>query len=104
MILLKISSQNEEKLERIAEILLRDNLAIDINILQNLVKWERQNEKLVKTQVNLLTAKTKALLFQQIINRFEEEFPNDMPEVYSLPIVNMDWEQSQKLAESVMSI
>ena len=97
MVFLRISSKSESKIERIAEILLKEKLAIDLNIRRNIERLEYKKGKVHSTSIFLLTGKTKGLLFTTIDNRLVEEFGKNMPEIYSLPIVNMDWEQARQL-------
>ncbi len=99
MILLRIVSKNEKKIERIAEILLRENLAIDVNIQRELERMELLSDKLVSSKVYRLTAKTKALMFSKIDRRLNVEFLENLPEVHALPIVEMDWSQAEVLKE-----
>lgn len=99
MILLRILSSSERKIERIAEILLTEKLAIDVNIQRELERVNLVSGKLSSSKVVRLTAKTKALLFKKIEQRLNEEFPDNLPEVHALPIVEMDWDQARKLKE-----
>lgn len=101
MILLRIVSRSEKKIERIAEILLRENLVIDLNIQRSLERVELINGKLTSSNVCRLTAKTKALLFKKIDRRLNQEFPENLPEVHALPIVEMDWDQARTLKDSL---
>ena len=97
MILLRIVSKSKKKIERIAEILLQENLAIDLNIQRELDRLELVSEKMVSSKVYRLTAKTKALMFSKIDKRLNDEFADIMPEVHALPIVEMDWSQAERL-------
>lgn len=97
MILLRIVSRSEAKIEQIAELLLRHNLAMDINIKRHVDRAELVNGKLSTGRIYLMTAKTRALLFTQVDQLLNEEFPDNLPEVYALPIVEMDWEQAKTL-------
>lgn len=99
MILLRIVSSSEKKIERIAEILLKEKLAIDVNIQRELERVELVSGKLSASKVYRLTAKTKALLFKNIDKRLNEEFRDNLPEVHALPIVEMDWNQARQLKE-----
>lgn len=48
--------------------------------------------------------KTKALLFNTIDELLKEKYKDNMPVIYSLPIVNMDWEQSKNLVNDVAKV
>ena len=97
MILLRLVSNSEAKIESIALLLLRENLAIDVNIQRGLERVELSAGELISTKIYRLTAKTKALLFSKIDERLNDEFPNNLPEVHALPIVEMDWNQAELL-------
>ena len=97
MILLRIVSRSESKIEQIAELLLRNRLAMDINIKRHIDRAELVNGILSTGRIYLITAKTRALLFKQVDKLLNAEFPDNLPEVYALPIVEMDWEQAKSL-------
>ncbi len=102
MILLQIVSRSEEKIDRIAKILLEEKLGIDLNITRNMERINFINNEKVLSAVHLLTAKTKAVLFPQIDTRLRDEFGDSIPEVYSLPIIHMDWLQAEELMSDVI--
>ncbi len=49
----------------------------------------------------LITCKTKALLFESIEKKLQENFKNQYQDIYALPIVNMNWEQSQEIKNNL---
>ena len=101
MIFLRIVSTSEPKTERIAKILLEERLVLDVNIKRHIERAELVNGELKCSKIYLLTAKTKSTLFDVIDKRLNEEFPNNLPEIYALPIVEMDWKQAENLTKSV---
>lgn len=104
MILLRIVSKSEAKIEEIAEVLLREKLVIDVNIKRHFDRAELVNDKLIFTPVFLLTAKTRAVLFDAIDRSLNEMYPNHMPEVYAMPIMQMDWKQAGHLTKDVQHV
>ena len=104
MIFLRIVSNSESKIEEIASELLSQKLVIDVNLRRNIERAQMVNGKLVYTNVFLLTAKTRAVLFNAIDDLLNEMYPNHLPEVYALPIMQMDWKQAQSLTSDVKSI
>lgn len=104
MILLRIVSKSESKIEEIAEILLREKLVIDVNIKREFDRAEMVNDKLIFSPVYLLTAKTRAVLFDSIDQLLNDIYPNHMPEVYAIPIMQMDWKQAKCLTKDVQSV
>ncbi len=103
MILLRIVSKSESKIEQIAKLLLSEKLVLDVNIKRHVERAELVNEELQCTRIVLLTATTKAILFDFIDKRLNQEYPNDMPEVYAMPIMQMDWKQANQLKKEVSS-
>lgn len=104
MIFLRIVSKSERKIEQIAELLLRENLVIDVNIRSNVERAELVNDVLSTTPIFLMTGKTKAVLFDTIDQLLNELYPNNLPEVYALPIMQMDWKQAENLTKDVQSV
>ena len=104
MVLLRIVSDDESQVEKIASWLLQDKLAIDVNLKRNIERWNFQKDQINKLSVFLLEAKTKALLFPKIAQLVRDKFGEKVPEIYSLPIVDMDWEQAKALKDSVERI
>lgn len=97
MIFLRISSGDESQIEKIAKILLTEKLAIDVNFKPGITRVELKGEEIIRRKICLLTAKTRANLFRNIDSRIREEFPGNLPELYSMPIIEMDWEQAENL-------
>lgn len=104
MILLQIASKSEVKIEEIARMLIDSKLAIDVNIQRKVERAETVNEKLVFGSICILSAKTRAVLFDTIDKRLNEMYPDFMPETYATPIMQMDWRQADNLAKDVQSV
>lgn len=104
MIFLRVLSKSEMKIETIAKVLLSQNLVIDLNIKRNVERVELVNNELVSSKICLLTAKTRATLFDKIDGLLNDMFPKNLPEVYALPIMQMDWKQAENLAKDVQTI
>ena len=104
MIQLRVSSKSEKQILEISELLIKEHYAIDLNILPSHKRLSLENGKVVSHDLFLFTGKTKGLLFTTIDKLLNEKYPNDLPEIYSLPIVHMDWEQSMQLTEDIKSV
>ncbi|NND05827.1 MAG: divalent cation tolerance protein CutA [Saprospiraceae bacterium] len=104
MISLRISSRKVEKLELIAQILLKEELAIDVLLVRSVEKIQLEQGKLIRENIHLLTAKTKAMLFPDIDKKLRKEFGDEMPDIFSLPIVQMDWDKRDQLAKDVRNV
>ena len=104
MVLLRILSKKEETIREIAEMLLREHLAINISVKPNGERLEWVNETAVSSPLFLLTAKTKGLLFDHISKVLEKRYKDEMPEMYSIAIVHMDWDQARHLANDIVPV
>ncbi|MEQ9404552.1 MAG: divalent cation tolerance protein CutA [Cyclobacteriaceae bacterium] len=94
MILLHISTKDEQQAEEIVEFLIREKLVVDAFISDGEKQKLGNDGKIMKELQFLITAKAKALLFDKIDKEIRKKYASDVPEIYSLPIVNMDWGQS----------
>lgn len=101
MIFLRIVGSSELQIEQAAELLLTEKLVIDVNIKRHIERAQLVEGKLECTRVFLLTAKTRAVLFATIDKLMNKEFKGQIPEVYALPIVEMDWNQADQLRKEV---
>lgn len=97
MIYLRLSSTSKVQIEEIATLLLQKHLIIDVNVKENIERWNLIEEVIQKNEIFLLTGKTRANLFPSIDQLLREKYPKNMPEIYSIPIVHMDWEQVDQL-------
>jgi len=104
MIFLRISSSNESVIEQITELLLKERLVIDANIKRNIERLILSDDKLYSERTTLMTSKTKGLLFPQIDELIRARFPDETLEIYSLPIVHMDWDDAKHLREEIKEV
>jgi uncharacterized protein involved in tolerance to divalent cations len=104
MIHLQIYSAEEKTIEQAAGLLINNNLAIDLTIDRDIERMLLKNNEIVYLKIFLLSAKTKALLFPKIEKLFRDTFANNAPELYSIPIVQMDWKQAEQLTEEVQKV
>lgn len=103
MILLHIGTRNEEQAYEIVDFLIDECLIFDVRIL-NSIDVESSNGKLVRSDSFLILGKTKALLFQTIDKVLQEKYKKEPPSVYSVPIVNMNWEEATKLKDHTVKV
>jgi len=97
MIQLVISSKTKEQLEEISEYLLTNHLVLSIDFHQAARRIEFKNDKLVSYTIHSISGKTKSLLFSEIDMRIRDKYKNNIPEIFSNPITDMDWELANKL-------
>ena len=103
MILLQIVAKNEELADEISKILIDHKLIIDA-ALSPIKVLQKKDDNCFKNSRVLITARTKALLFQKIDILIREHFGHNMPTVYSVPIVHMDWEQAEVLLKETEKV
>lgn len=104
MIFLRMLSPDLQELEALAELLLRKQLAMDINIKKGIERLELQDDRVQKRTINLLTAKTKGLLFNEIQQAIDTFNPNAGIELYALPITHMNWQQTNQMTRSIRPV
>lgn len=100
MILLHIIAKNEKQADEISNFLLKENFALDTFLTNGMVKT-REDDELQSEAAILVTARTRALLFNKIDKAIHDQFATDPPIVYSVPIVNMDWDHASELETKV---
>jgi uncharacterized protein involved in tolerance to divalent cations len=104
MIQLVIASKSKEQVEEVAEYLLTNHLVISVDFHYDIKRVELENGKLNTYTIHYITGKTKSLLFSEIDLRLRNEYEENFPEIYSHPIINMDWELSNKLKSDTEKI
>jgi hypothetical protein len=105
MILLHIIADEEDQAIEIIDFLMEKNMIIEAVLLETVsVRKKKENQKPENTTQTLVMGKTKALLFNSIDQLLREKYQENMPIIYSTPIVNMDWEQSKKLVSDVAKV
>lgn len=105
MILLHVITSDEDQALQIVDFLIEEKLMLDAVILDKVLVRKKSDDG-VFTTINqtLITGRTKALLFNYIDEKLRERYPNNMPVLYSLAIVNMDWEQSNLLISKTAKV
>ena len=98
MILIHIRSTSLEQTNEIIDFLMSEDLILEPIVTEN-VTLRKKNEFGIFENENqiLLMAKTRALLFGKIEYLLKKKYSENMPDLYSVPIVNMDWEKAEKL-------
>ena len=98
MILLHIITEDEKQAIEIVDLLLKEIIILEAVLLEQVaVRKKMLSGKLVTQSHTLTMGKTKALLFNTIDNLLKERYEQNMPVIYSTPIVHMDWEESTLL-------
>jgi uncharacterized protein involved in tolerance to divalent cations len=105
MVFIRVSSNDEQQLRDIAGLLLKEHLVMDVDMRTDIDRMTLSpHGELRSHKTCLLTAKTKGLLFNDIDKLIRAHYPDTLPEVYSLPIVYMDWDQADLLTREVKQV
>lgn len=104
MIQLVIASKSKTQLEEIAEHLLVNNLVISIDFHFDIRRVELRKGKLKHYTIHFITGKTKSLLFCEIDRRIRSIYSKNIPEIYSHPITDMDWDLAARLKSETEKI
>jgi uncharacterized protein involved in tolerance to divalent cations len=104
MIQLVIASKSKDQLEEIAEYLLTNHLVLSIDFHHDTRRNEFENGKIISYTIHSITGKSKSLLFSEIDLKIRNKYKDNIPEIYSIPITDMDWELANKLKSEIEKI
>lgn len=97
MMLLNVLCSSMQQAHDLAEVLLLERLWVDAYIgVEGQLMKRRKKETVEETRVKV-QGMTRTALYDRINQRIRELYPYDMPILYAVPIVSMDWEQSEHL-------
>ncbi len=100
MILLHVIAKNEKQADEISDFLLKKNFVIDTFLVKGTVETRAKNALQSESAI-LVTGRTRALLFDKIDKAIHSHFTADPPILYSVPIVNMDWDHASELEKKL---
>jgi uncharacterized protein involved in tolerance to divalent cations len=105
MVLLHIIVEEMDQALEIADFLVKEKLILNAVILEKVIARQAGEDGSFQSQNQILImGKTKALLFNSVDEQLRAKYPQNMPVLYSLPIVNMDWEQSNELIQRTAKV
>lgn len=105
MVLLHIITHDQKIATEICDYLVDRKLILNAVVMEQVhVRKLDSSNKLVSEPRILIMGKTKALLFDKIDRELREIYANQMPVLYSIPIVSMDWEQARELADETVKV
>ena len=104
MILVHIITESHDQAKEIALKLLSEKLIVSATLIEKTTNYSSENGVIEETCNTLVLGKTKAMLFDSIDRLLRELYPADMPVLYSIPIVNMDWEQAELLRSNTWQV
>lgn len=105
MVVINIITKNQNQADEIIEYLLSKNLIISAVEMEKVRVYKKDENRTIQSENKILImGKTKALLFNTIDKQLRKLFGSNMPELYSVPIVSMDWDQANELVEQTAVI
>ena len=104
MILLHVLTKDKTQAREIADLLVREKLILTA-VTHRAVKTSSLKDGVLHEEKQyLVLGKTKALLFDTIDRKLKEIYGDDLPTLYSVPIVQMDWDQTSELKERTAKV
>lgn len=105
MIQIHIVTKSVKQANQLIQILIEKKLAINVFQLKGLASAALGPSGInYSTGNTMIIGQTKALLFNKIDAMIRKEFIEDLPLIYSLAIVNMDWEQTDMLLQETVKV
>lgn len=99
MVLLHIICNDRRQSDEIADLLVTKNLILSAVTFQSVSVREKQEDGSVgQSEQTMLIGRTRGILFNTVETRLREVYSSNMPVIYSVPIVNMDWQHADTLA------
>lgn len=104
MIQIHIITKEPEQVKEIVELLVNERLITGVTVLDTVSSYKSDSGEIETVLTNLLIGRTKAMLFSIIENLLKEKYGDNMPVMYGMPIVNMDFEHMEKLKKVVKEV
>ncbi len=100
MVLLHIICNDRQQADEIADLLVSENLVLSTVTFNpiSVVQKERSG-RIGRTEQTMLIGRTRSVLFNTVEARLQEAYALNMPVIYSVPIVNMNWQDANILPE-----
>lgn len=102
MIQLHIISKHSEVIREIEDTLINKNYITGATVISSISSFKNKDGVIENITTQLLIGRTRASLFNTIEKLMLETFGDNMPVIYGLPIVNIDFKHLEKL-ESIIS-
>lgn len=105
MVLIHIVTNTEEQAIEITDLLIERKLILNALLIEKANMRKRLKDGTFETHPQtLVIGKTKGLLFNDIDLLLREKYGDNMPTLYSIAIVNMDWDQADELMAETLKI
>jgi uncharacterized protein involved in tolerance to divalent cations len=105
MVLIHIVTDDEKQAIEITDLLIEKKLILNALMIEKTKMRRRLKDGTFETHPQtLVIGKTKGLLFNDIDLLLREKYEENMPTLYSIAIVNMDWDQADELMTETLKI
>ncbi|MFH1321693.1 MAG: divalent cation tolerance protein CutA [Bacteroidota bacterium] len=101
MVLLHIIIKEPAQVKEIVELLIEERLITGVTVTETISSFKNSKGEIETVLTNMLIGRTKGLLFSTIDKLLREKCGDKMPVLYAMPVVNMDWEQGEKLIKEI---
>jgi uncharacterized protein involved in tolerance to divalent cations len=97
MVLIHLLVTSKESLSKIAEWLLKENLAVSVEVDWSREHYIIENNEILNETVHKLTFITKAAEFSRIEESIKREYSKVLKELYSVPVIYQNWNALKKI-------
>jgi hypothetical protein len=104
MVNLQIITKDEQTAHEIIDHLLKERFVLEGILLENVTRKRVIDEEIVAENGFLIKALAKALLFKSINQYIQDHFGDRDVVMYTIPIVDMDWDAQQSLIASTKTV
>lgn len=104
MVLIYVSLPEDSHAAEIAELLLKERLANHINIIHSIECMKYEEGAIKKSSETILLIKAKALLYKQIQQRVLEIGLSPSPNIFSVPMTQIDGAYHDFLLQDVVKV
>jgi uncharacterized protein involved in tolerance to divalent cations len=104
MVLIYVSLPEDSQATKVAELLLRERLTNHVNIIHSIECMKYEEGAIKKSAETILLIKTKALLYKQIQQRILELELSPTPNIFSVPMTQLDGDYHDYLLKDVVKV
>ena len=101
MIQLHIITKKPEQVKGILETLINGGLITGAAIFDTTSSYKSDKGEIKTVSSNILIGRTKAMFFNKIEKLLENKYGDNIPAIYGMPIINMDFRHLEKLKKLV---
>ena len=104
MVLIYLITRDAEEARSIGRILLEERVSNSVNVIPRIQTLRWTDNEVVNTSETILLIKTKALLYSRIEKRVSELMGTKEPNIFSMPITQINHFYQDILREGVIAV